>query len=136
MLREIGCFRDADFGVGGDQILFRGADIRTALQQRGRQTRRAPRAAVPARSARVRGPRLPGFLPKQQADLILGLLDLLLQMWEWSRRLCTPVVRAWRRSSSVATPPPCRVLDQTQRFLARRERASGDLQLIVEFAQG
>ena len=48
-LREIGGLGDADIGVGGDQRLFRGANVGTALQQRGRQTRREPPAASPAR---------------------------------------------------------------------------------------
>ena len=83
-MREVGCPGDADLGIGGDQILLRGADIGTALQQGGRQAGGNVRGqvllgeAAPARHAA-------GVLPEQEADLILGLFDLLLDGRGWSR---------------------------------------------------
>ena len=47
-LRKVGRPRHADLGIGGDQILLRGADIGTALQQRRRQAGGNFRRQTPA----------------------------------------------------------------------------------------
>ena len=76
-LRKVGGPRHADLGVGGDQILLRRADIGTPFQQRRRQ----PGGNLGRRSCAVRilsARHVAGVLAQQEADLILGLLDLLL----------------------------------------------------------
>ncbi len=76
-----------------------------------------------------------GVFPQQEADLILGLLDLPLDLPGWFPRRCRPVVRAWRRSSSVETPCASRDLvssSDSSRVCRVRLR---DFELVVQFAQ-
>ncbi len=77
----------------------------------------------------------PGFSSEQEADLVFRLLDLLLQWREWFPRRCSRVASAWRRSSSVATPPPRRSCTKPQGILARCEGSLRDLQLVIELQE-
>ena len=80
-LRKIRGLRDADVGVGSDQVLLRGQDVRPSFEQRGRQSsghlgRQFLLHEILAADDSA------GILPEQQSNLILGLLDLLLKPWD------------------------------------------------------
>ena len=77
-LREIRGLRHPDLGIGGDQVLLRGANVRPPLQQGGRQTGgHLGRQLLLGQAATADD--FAGILSQQQADLVLGLFDALLQ---------------------------------------------------------
>ena len=84
-LREISRLGHTDPGIGRDQALLRGSNVRPPLEQRRRQSGRDFRGerligqAAPARN-------MIGIFRDQQADAILGLLDLLLEHRDRLRR--------------------------------------------------
>ena len=106
-LREIGGLGHADVRVRGDQGLLGGANIGPAFEQRRRQPGgHFGRHLLLHELASA--DHAAGILPEQQADLVFGLLDLLLQRGNGFRGGADQLLRPGARSSSVATPPPWR----------------------------
>ena len=105
------------FGVGGDQVLLGGADIGTALQQRGGQPGGHLRGQLLLGEAAA-ADHAAGILAQQQVDLILGLLDLLLERGNGLRggvdQLLGLAQIEQRRDAAALRDP-----GQSQRFLAR-----------------
>ena len=129
--------RDADLGVGGDQVLLRRPDVGTAFQQRrwqpgGNFGREFLLRETLSRAARCRDSR------RATDDPIFGLFDLLLDRPEWFRPRCRPVVRpgadraasprrrVWRDLVSSSDSCACRRVRLRDLQRHNRARAASD----------